>query len=100
MEYTELGTTGVEVSAMGLGCMGFSGSYGPADEAESQEVIRRAAELGATLFDTGDFYGGGENERLLGRALAALDTPGLIANATARPADALPVEVLVPRLIS
>jgi aryl-alcohol dehydrogenase-like predicted oxidoreductase len=50
--------------------MGMSGSYGPADEAEAEATIKRALELGVTLFDTGDFYGAGHNERLLGRALA------------------------------
>jgi aryl-alcohol dehydrogenase-like predicted oxidoreductase len=65
----KLGHAGPEVSVMGLGCMGMSGSYGEADDAESAATIRRALELGVTLFDTGDFYGDGHNERLVGTAL-------------------------------
>jgi aryl-alcohol dehydrogenase-like predicted oxidoreductase len=54
---------------MALGCMGMSGMYGPADEAESIATIHAALDRGITLFDTGDFYGYGHNELLLGRAL-------------------------------
>ncbi|HVG46487.1 MAG TPA: aldo/keto reductase [Longimicrobium sp.] len=61
---------GVEVSAMGLGCMGMSGAYGPADEEESIATIHAAMEAGVTLLNTGDFYGAGHNEMLVGRALA------------------------------
>ena len=61
---------GVEVSAVGLGCMGMSGSYGPADEDESIATIHAAMEAGITLLNTGDFYGAGHNEMLVGRALA------------------------------
>jgi aryl-alcohol dehydrogenase-like predicted oxidoreductase len=61
----------LEVSAVGLGCMGMSGAYGSVDEAEAIATIRRALELGVTLLDTADFYGthAGENESLIGRAL-------------------------------
>jgi aryl-alcohol dehydrogenase-like predicted oxidoreductase len=65
-----LGKGGPQVSALGLGCMGMSGMYGPADEAESIATIHAALDSGITLFDTGDFYEMGHNELLLGRALA------------------------------
>ena len=64
-----LGTTGPAVFPMALGCMGMSGIYGPADEGVSIATIHAALESGITLFDTGDFYGMGHNEMLLGRAL-------------------------------
>jgi len=69
VERRTLGTTGLEVSAIGLGCMGMSQSYGPAEEDESIATIHRAIELGVTLFDTANVYGLGHNEELLGRAL-------------------------------
>jgi len=65
----QLGHTGPQVHPIALGCMGMSGMYGPADEAESEATIHAALERGVTLFDTGDFYGMGHNELLLGRAL-------------------------------
>jgi len=65
----QLGSTGPAVFPLGLGCMGMSGMYGPADEAESIATIHAAIDSGVTLFDTGDFYGMGHNEMLLGRAL-------------------------------
>jgi len=61
---------GLEVSAQGLGCMGMSQVYGPADEAESLATIARALELGVTFLDTADVYGLGHNEQLVGRAIA------------------------------
>jgi aryl-alcohol dehydrogenase-like predicted oxidoreductase len=64
-----LGRSGLEVSELGLGCMGMSQSYGPADEQESIATIHRAIELGVTLFDTAEVYGPFTNEELLGRAL-------------------------------
>lgn len=69
METRTLGRTGPRVSAIGLGLMGMSDFYGAADEAESLATIHAAIEAGVTLFDTGDFYGVGHNESLLGRAL-------------------------------
>jgi aryl-alcohol dehydrogenase-like predicted oxidoreductase len=65
----KLGGDGPEVSAIGLGCMGMSGMYGPADEGESIATIHAALDAGVTLLDTGDFYGMGHNEMLIGRAL-------------------------------
>jgi aryl-alcohol dehydrogenase-like predicted oxidoreductase len=65
----KLGHQGLEVSAMGLGCMGMSQSYGPADEAESIATLHRAIELGCTFLDTAEVYGPFTNEDLLGRAL-------------------------------
>jgi aryl-alcohol dehydrogenase-like predicted oxidoreductase len=64
-----LGNSKLEVSALGLGCMGMSDFYAGRDEAESIRTIHRALELGVTLLDTADVYGLGENEELLGRAL-------------------------------
>ncbi|QDV36892.1 General stress protein 69 [Tautonia plasticadhaerens] len=70
MRRRELGRSGVSVSAIGLGCWGMSGSYGPADEAESVATLHHALDLGITLIDTADSYGDdGHNERLIGRAL-------------------------------
>ena len=64
----KLGTQGLTVSAIGLGCMGMSQSYGPADEAESLATLDRAIELGCDFFDTAQAYGPFKNEELLGRA--------------------------------
>ena len=66
----KLGAAGPEVSAVGLGCMGMSGLYGPADEQESIATIHAALDAGINLLDTGDFYGMGHNELLISRALA------------------------------
>jgi aryl-alcohol dehydrogenase-like predicted oxidoreductase len=63
-----LGKQGLVVSAIGLGCMGMSQSYGPADETESIKVLRRAVEIGCNFFDTAEGYGPYKNEDLLGRA--------------------------------
>jgi aryl-alcohol dehydrogenase-like predicted oxidoreductase len=65
----KLGRSGLEVGAIGLGCMGMSEFYGPADEAESLATIHRALELGVTLLDTADMYGPFKNEELVGRAI-------------------------------
>jgi aryl-alcohol dehydrogenase-like predicted oxidoreductase len=70
MEQRTLGGQGLRVSAIGLGCMGMSQSYGPADEQESVATIHRALDLGVTFLDTADMYGPFTNERLVGRAIA------------------------------
>jgi len=59
MRARRLGSSGPHVSALGLGCMGMSGVYGPADETESIATIHAALDTGVTLLDTGDFYGHG-----------------------------------------
>ncbi len=68
----KLGKQGLEVSAIGLGCMGMSQSYGPADEAELIATLHRAIELGCTFLDTAEVYGPFVNEALIGRALKGL----------------------------
>jgi len=70
MEQRKLGTQGLTVSAQGLGCMGMSEFYGPRDEPESIATIHRALDLGVNFLDTADMYGCGENERLVGKAIA------------------------------
>ncbi|KUO22246.1 aldo/keto reductase [Streptomyces dysideae] len=69
MKTRNLGTTGPQVSALGLGCMGMSALYGETDRAESIATVHAALEAGVTLLDTGDFYGMGHNEILIGEAL-------------------------------
>ncbi|MGN0111287.1 MAG: aldo/keto reductase, partial [Cellulosimicrobium funkei] len=66
-----LGTGGaaLAVSAVGFGGMSVTDAYGPADAAEAEAVLRRALDLGVTLFDTADVYGHGRNEELFGRVL-------------------------------
>jgi aryl-alcohol dehydrogenase-like predicted oxidoreductase len=69
METRPLGPTGLTVAALGLGCMGMSDFYGPADEAESIATIHAALDAGITLLDTGDYYAAGHNELIIGEAL-------------------------------
>ena len=69
MNYQQLGSHGPQVSAIGLGTMGMSDMYGPADRSESIATVHTALDQGVTLLDTGDFYGMGHNEMLLGEAL-------------------------------
>lgn len=68
-EFRQLGSAGPKVFPLALGCMAMSGMYGQADEGESMATIHAALDHGVTLFDTGDFYGMGHNEMLVGRAL-------------------------------
>jgi len=79
MQTRTLGADGPAISAIGLGCMGMSDFYGPAEDARSVSVIHRALELGVDFFDTADMYGVGSNERLVGRALADRRDQAVIA---------------------
>jgi aryl-alcohol dehydrogenase-like predicted oxidoreductase len=69
MKHRQLGTSGPLASEIGLGCMGMSGLYGPADRSTSIATIHQALDAGVTLLDTGDFYGMGHNELLIAEAL-------------------------------
>jgi aryl-alcohol dehydrogenase-like predicted oxidoreductase len=77
--FRKLGAAGPEVFPIALGCMGMSGMYGPADEAESLATIHAAIDAGVNLIDTGDFYGMGHNEMLVGRALRLVRDQVLIS---------------------
>jgi aryl-alcohol dehydrogenase-like predicted oxidoreductase len=79
VEERKLGSQGLTVSALGLGCMGMSEFYGPRDDAESIATIHRALELGVTLLDTADVYGPHANEELVGRAIADRRDPVVLA---------------------
>jgi aryl-alcohol dehydrogenase-like predicted oxidoreductase len=74
----QLGSAGLRVSAIGLGCMGMSGVYGPAEEPESIATIREALDTGINLLDTGDYYGMGHNELLIREALRGRDRNGIV----------------------
>jgi aryl-alcohol dehydrogenase-like predicted oxidoreductase len=69
MERRRLGKSSLEVSAIGLGCTGLSGTYGPADDGESIKLIHKAIDLGVNHLDSSDMYGWGHNEELIGKAL-------------------------------
>jgi aryl-alcohol dehydrogenase-like predicted oxidoreductase len=74
-----LGTFGPSVFPLALGCMGMSGMYGPSDDAESLATIHAALDAGVNLLDTGDFYGMGHNELLVGRALREMGKTALLS---------------------
>src|SRR6202158_2018987 len=69
MKKRKLGSQGLVVSELGLGCMGMSQFYGPRDDGESTATLERAVELGVAFFDTADIYGSGHNEELVGKVL-------------------------------
>src|SRR6202165_5013136 len=80
MQKRKLGNSGLEVSAIGLGCMGMSFGYGPAaDKKEMISLIRSAVERGVVFFDTAEVYGPFTNEELVGEALAPLRAQVVIA---------------------
>ncbi len=78
MKTRSLGAGGPRVSALGLGCMGMSDLYGPADEGEAIATIHAALDAGINLMDTGDFYGMGRNELLLAEALRGRARDGVV----------------------
>jgi aryl-alcohol dehydrogenase-like predicted oxidoreductase len=78
MQQRSLGHTGLHVSEIGLGCMGMSDFYGPADEAESIATIDGALDAGITLLDTGDYYAAGHNELLIRQALRGRDRGSVV----------------------
>lgn len=80
MKVRKLGKTGPTVSALGLGAMGMSDMYGSADRQESLATIHAALDAGVTLIDTGDFYGMGHNEMLIGEALKEIPRDGVIVS--------------------
>jgi len=69
MKFRKLGNTGEQLSAIGLGCMGMSFAYGPADEQESISTLHKALDLGVNFWDTADMYANGENEKLISKVL-------------------------------
>ncbi len=80
MQKRELGKSGLQVSALGLGCMGMSYGYGPAGEKQEMiALLRKAVELGVTFFDTAQVYGPFTNEELVGEALAPVREHVVIA---------------------
>jgi len=79
MEKRRLGSEGLTSSIMGLGCMGMSEFYGEGDKKESIKVIHEALERGINMLDTADMYGAGENEELIGKAVADRRDKALIA---------------------
>ena len=78
MEHRKLGKNGTQVSALGLGCMGMSFAYGPADDAESLRVLRRYLALGGNFLDTAEIYGPYKNEELLGRLLGEVSRASVV----------------------
>ena len=79
MMQRRIGKSTLAVGSIGLGCMGMSEFYGESDERESIRTIQRALDLGAVLLDTADMYGVGENEKLVGKAIAGRRSEAVIA---------------------
>jgi hypothetical protein len=93
MQKRKLGNSNLEVSALGLGCMGMSFSYGPpADKREMISLLRSAVERGVTFFDTAEVYGPFTNEELVGEALSPLRDQVVIASSAS---SSIPMVVLV-----
>jgi aryl-alcohol dehydrogenase-like predicted oxidoreductase len=90
MERHRFGNTDLTVSAIGLGCYGMSGAYGPADDAESIATIRRALDLGVNLLDTSASYGQGHNHRLIGEAIRGRRHEVVIHSKSGSPRDGDP----------
>jgi aryl-alcohol dehydrogenase-like predicted oxidoreductase len=90
MERRRFGNTDLMVSIIGLGCYGMSGAYGPADDAESIAIIRRALDLGVNFLDTSASYGKGHNHRLIGEALRGRRHEVVIHSKSGSPRDGSP----------
>ena len=90
MERRRFGNTDLMVSAIGLGCYGMSGAYGPAEDAESIATIRRALDLGVNLLDTSASYGQGHNHRLIGEAIRGRRHEVVIHSKSGSPRDGRP----------
>src|SRR6476620_11364088 len=90
MERHRLGNSDLTVSAIGLGCYGMSGVYGPADDAESIATIRRALDLGVNFLDTSASYGQGHNHRLIGQAIRGRRHDVIIHSKSGSPRDGSP----------
>ena len=87
MERYRFGNSDLTVSAIGLGCYGMSGVYGPADDAESIATIRRALDLGVNFLDTSASYGDGHNHRLIGEAIRGRRRDVVIHSKSGSPRD-------------
>src|SRR6202011_5646335 len=87
MERHRLGNSDLTISAIGLGCYGMSGVYGPADEAESIATIRSALDLGVNFLDTSASYGSGHNHRLIGEAIRGRRHDAVIHSKSGSPRD-------------
>jgi aryl-alcohol dehydrogenase-like predicted oxidoreductase len=87
MRRAALGSSGLEVGAVGFGAWGLSGDYGRANDRESIAALRRALDLGASMIDTADQYGNGGNERVVGRALAGRRAEAVVATKTGMVGD-------------
>ena len=90
MERHRFGNSDLTVSAIGLGCYGMSGVYGPADNAESIATIRRALDLGVNFLDTSASYGAGHNHRLIGEAIRGRKHDVVIHSKSGSPRDGGP----------